>query len=164
LSTAERPTQLVPGFAVDNGRCPHCGRSTPTWTASRILEALRAEASKRGRSPFMSDWIKATVEHPAAETVRDVFGTWKNALEQAGLDAAVCSRTTTVREWTKDEAIVAIFEWRYARGDLPKAHDWSLQTHDHPSQQQVRRLFGTWNAAIEAAGYTPRRSSKGRGH
>lgn len=149
---------MVAGFPVEPGRCPHCGHSKPTWTPGRILEALREDAAARGRTPFQYEWRAATIGTPAAETVREMFGSWASALALAGLEPAI--RSNSVRHWTRDEVIAAIFDWRYRHGGLPRAHDWAHQTAETPSWQQVRRLFGSWNAAIAAAGYEPRRSSR----
>jgi hypothetical protein len=34
--------------------------------------------------------------------------------------------------------------------------DWEQAGENHPSRQTVARVFGSWNAAIAAAGYRPR--------
>jgi hypothetical protein len=34
--------------------------------------------------------------------------------------------------------------------------DWEQAGENHPSRQTVARVFGSWNAAIAAAGFHPR--------
>ena len=143
----------VPAYHVADGRCRHCGRSKPTWTPAAILSAMRDFNAKHGRAPYKRDWKRARVISPAASTVEEVFGTWSEALREAGLHAPL--RSNTLHVWTRDEVIAAIFEWRYARGRLPRANEWSVQKTWRPSEKQVRMLFGSWNAALEAAGYEP---------
>jgi hypothetical protein len=148
-------TGMVAAYPVAPTRCCHCGRQKPHWTAGRVLEAFREFHAEHGRAPFRREWDKATISTPAAETVREMFGTWTAAVRAAGLEPPLASNT--LRSWTRDEVIAAIFNWRYDTGDLPRSHEWAVQTCWRPSEKQVRRLFGSWNAAIEAAGYTPRR-------
>lgn len=58
-------------------------------------------------------------------------------------------------EWTRAEVLEAIFSFRFREGRLPTTRDWVLSAPDRPSASQVKRLFGSWNAAIVAAGYKP---------
>jgi hypothetical protein len=34
--------------------------------------------------------------------------------------------------------------------------EWDQAGENHPSRKTVERVFGSWNAAMEAAGFTPR--------
>jgi hypothetical protein len=63
--------------------------------------------------------------------------------------------------WTPEAILNAIRQWAADHdGDPPRAPAW-LARHDtehFPYASTVLNAFGTWNAAIEAAGFTPRAS------
>jgi hypothetical protein len=72
------------------------------------------------------------------------------------------------RVFTREEALTAIGAWAAEAGEPPRAADWQTQklggaakwTMEHPrfpSTGMVARLFGSWEAAQRAAGFTPRR-------
>lgn len=58
--------------------------------------------------------------------------------------------------WDRETIIYAIELWhrRYLR--TPTKNEWMNAGTDHPCHQTVRRVFGTWNAGIRAAGFAPR--------
>lgn len=74
---------------------------------------------------------------------------------------------------TQQDIVDAIRDWVMVYGAIPSARDWNpsqarSQGRDDiadrfyadncwPWQYTVNRVFGTWSAAIRAAGYTPRR-------
>jgi hypothetical protein len=58
--------------------------------------------------------------------------------------------------WTADLILYSIDLWARRYGRPPAANEWDRAGADHPSRQTVQRVFGTWNAAIEAAGFRPR--------
>jgi hypothetical protein len=62
--------------------------------------------------------------------------------------------------WTRELIVYAIDLWARRHLRAPTAEQWSRAGADHPSRQTVQRVFGTWNAAIAAAGYVPRRPGR----
>jgi hypothetical protein len=46
--------------------------------------------------------------------------------------------------------------WAELQGTPPKANDWSPKLRGWPSSAIIQRVFGSWNAGITAAGFTPR--------
>jgi hypothetical protein len=83
--------------------------------------------------------------------------------------------------WTRDLIVARIREWASIHGEPPAMGDWNswlaqVQYHDHdradrfdsdthwPWAERVVARFGTWNAAIEAAGFTPRPNHGGGGN
>jgi hypothetical protein len=76
-----------------------------------------------------------------------------------------CHPGAIERRWTYERVIEAMLEWRERHGRLPSSYDWSrtharrrgeyasqrLAAGDWPSASIVSPLFGTWNAAREAA-------------
>lgn len=81
------------------------------------------------------------------------------------------------RVWTRTLIIERIREWAAMYGEPPAVPDWvpwqaRNAMHDEerarraesgywPSPCTVVRLFGSWNAGIEAAGFTPREAHGG---
>lgn len=63
------------------------------------------------------------------------------------------------RYWTPAAIVGAIQYWADRTGGIPPAAtDWLLVTDGvYPAVGIVQREFGTWNAAIAAAGFSPRR-------
>jgi hypothetical protein len=72
-------------------------------------------------------------------------------------------------KWTRDAIIAVIQRWADLYGSQPAATDFnpSAPSHrgerarrfregDYPVLAMVQHVFGSWNAAIEAAGFTPR--------
>lgn len=70
--------------------------------------------------------------------------------------AECCPHCGQPTPWTQDMAIAAIRRWVREYERPPICNEWKKTSSGYPSQVQVRRLFGTWNAAIEAAGFEPR--------
>jgi hypothetical protein len=78
--------------------------------------------------------------------------------------------------WTRDRIIERIQTWAATYGRPPAVADWSsaharksptlrrppLTPGDWPSLQIVQRRFGSWSAAIVAAGHTPLRGGRRR--
>ncbi len=60
------------------------------------------------------------------------------------------------RYWTQERIVDAIVEWHLEHGRIPAAGDWSVASPYHPHAVAVTDVFGTWNAGIMAAGFTPR--------
>jgi hypothetical protein len=71
--------------------------------------------------------------------------------------------------WDRAKIVAAVRRWTRRYGEPPAANDWSaamvrgrpekvarLREGDWPSVPTVQHCFGSWNAAIEAAGLTPR--------
>lgn len=62
-------------------------------------------------------------------------------------------------EWTREQVAREIVKWAKKHGRVPASHDWQMarrRGETRPSRNLVINLFGTWNAAIEAAGFTPK--------
>ena len=64
---------------------------------------------------------------------------------------AIAERTV----WSQEKIVEAIQKWGAEHGDSPRATDF-VGKPDYPALTTVIRYFGSWNHAIEAAGYEPR--------
>ncbi len=123
--------------AVDaiRGRQPH-GAPRLRWSKESVIGELQSWHA-RGR-PIKRLWV----EFPAlCHAMRRYFGSQDAALAAAGI--------TEGRRWTEERVLEQLRAYRkrgLPRGgrDVPEA----LASAAH-------RLFGSWNAAIQAAGFTP---------
>lgn len=58
--------------------------------------------------------------------------------------------------WTRDRIVEAIQAWHRNTGTTPKVSDWRQATPFAPAHATVTKRFGSWNQAIEAAGFVGR--------
>jgi DNA invertase Pin-like site-specific DNA recombinase len=121
------------------------------WTDEEIVEALRAWAKQHGRAPAHLDWALGARERPCAQTVWCRFGSWTRALHAAGLTPPPRKKCEP-RGWTREEIIHAMCEWGDEHGRPPKGLEWARAGTVHPSAPSVRKSFGSWQAALQAAG------------
>lgn len=58
--------------------------------------------------------------------------------------------------WTRDNVIQAIQDHAATYGQPPVVNGWQQANDNHPSHTTVKKLFGSWNAGIAAAGFPTR--------
>lgn len=71
------------------------------------------------------------------------------------------------RRWTRELVIKAIQDWAKQHDQPPTSTEWKRASETHPAATAIygtSGLFRSWNEAIQAAGFTPRRSSPGPGN
>lgn len=87
--------------------CRPARRNLPTRVSGDvILRALREFAEKHGRSPTHAEWEVSRLR-PNVITIRRRFGSWNEALRQAGLRVRQPKRATSTHcanghRWTKE--------------------------------------------------------------
>lgn len=118
-----------------------------TWTESRIISAIQIKAQELGRKPTIYD-IDSDKTMPASDTVKRVFGSWNNALEQAGFEPKRCGKY-------KNQRLVRLLTAKASEMGVTPSQRAVDQDPDMPSSSVFKRHFGSWNAAIQAAGLTP---------
>lgn len=69
------------------GRSTQEGIQLDEWTPTKIIAALRADAERKARPPTFNAWQRPAANRPNPATVIRAFGTWRNALREAGLSA-----------------------------------------------------------------------------
>lgn len=128
-------------------------RGVPTlWPREDILAALRAWTDKHGRPPTSVEWERAGRDHPCRKTVKETFGSFGAARDAAGL---VFHRKNHRGDWTRQQIIDAIVQWRFVHGRLPRREEWDAPPAGRPSAHNVELLFGSWSGGLLAAGYRP---------
>jgi hypothetical protein len=68
------------------------------------------------------------------------------------------SSSTRQRVWDRASIVAAIQRWNDEHGEPPKSTEWVKKQDGRPTMSTVINHFGTWVAAIVAAGFEPRRS------
>jgi hypothetical protein len=142
------------------------------WTPARIIAAIRAFHAKHGRPPHATEWNTAGLNgEPYVSVVQREFGSWRAAILAAGfvshppghyerteetLARMRAAQSAAGIEWTRERVIACIRAWARAHGGIPPSQDdWDHGTEEHPFYRTAANRFGSWNAAIEAAGFTP---------
>lgn len=130
---------------------PH-GADTEIPTAELLAE-LRRLADEHGDRPtveLMNDegqyWVS---------TYRRRFGSWTNALTDAGFEPADARTTARISE---EQLLAALNEMAAARGATPTFQEMERDGAYSPRTYVDR--FGSWNDALGAAGLEPRGSGK----
>jgi hypothetical protein len=117
------------------------------WDRERIIAALRTFAERNGRAPMQADLRPKRPGLPGYDMVAYRFGTLTRALEQAGIEPASASR-----EWDEEQIISALCAFHREHGRAPMVEEWIKASAAHPVPRTVEARFGSWNAALRAAG------------
>ena len=120
------------------------------WDELDTIQALQIWSEKHGRPPWSMEWDHAQPEHPCSNTVRERFGSWRSALEAAGLELPP-RRPRGERHWPREEILKALQDWTEANGRTPIWSEWKAAGPDYPCSGSVRKHFGSWALALEAA-------------
>jgi len=135
--------------------------------------------ARRAGKPEKAELFERERGWPHARVVARVFGTWNAALAAAGApttrqgvnrstsrhQAALASDpSATTDEWTRDSILAAIRHHHARTGRWPTSHEWrhADPTGQRPAVSVVERRFGTWAAALQAAGGDPLRVGETR--
>jgi hypothetical protein len=65
--------------------------------------------------------------------------------------------------WTAETIAYAIDLWHRKHLRTPTVNEWEAAGPNHPCRQTVIRVFGSWNAAMVAAGFRARGRGVSRG-
>ena len=113
------------------------------WTREKVIEAIR----KRHPLLLSRTWRQDQGLYGAA---KKHFGTWRGAVIAAGLEP-------TRKQWSRDRVLAEIRE-RHARGGSMSST--AVFREDPPLAGAGTRLFGTWRAAVAAAGLRQRKARR----
>ncbi len=118
-------------------------RRVPTWTRERVVAAIRQIRDEGGKLNHA-----AVGRSSLSRAAVDLFGCWDAALRAAGIDPDQVR--VYRRPWTAQTLVTEIRRKHRAREPL-NARDVSPNWIRRPAC----RLFGSWDAALAAAGLDP---------
>lgn len=121
-------------------------RKYQTWTGERILERIRALHAAGTDLSWRHVSTQVDPQLAAAATKRQHFGSWRAAIEAAGLDYASVRR---YRKWS-EQAIIDRLKELHAQGVNLNAKN--MEETDITLITAARRRFDSWHLALEAAG------------
>ena len=111
-----------------------------TYTKEEAVVRIRELTKELGRPPKTEEMTR-----PTKNVCVRLFGSWENALKEANDGQGLPKRN-----WTKGESIIRILEVAQELGHTP-----SQKEMHHPGYAYLKRLFGSYNNAIIAAGLEP---------
>jgi hypothetical protein len=122
------------------------------YSREELLESLRDLAGRLGYAPRQVD-VDKDLHTPSSSTYRRHFGSWLKALEAAGIQPGPAQTG-----YSCDELLDGLRELARELGRAPTGREMSAR-EDLPHASTYWKRFGSWNAAVRAAGLIPRRVS-----
>jgi hypothetical protein len=126
-------------------------KSNPTYTDEQLLKYIKMYGGK-DYVPAKNDF-EGDPDVPAPSTIMARFGTWNNALQEAGYE----TNQESPEPANKKDKQTAIEQIRMVGGEDHRPTHREFNQHDDTmAASTVKAKFGSWNSALIAAGYQPR--------
>lgn len=133
-------------LSTKNGRGKHLGQMhTEDERAEVYREEILRVSRMLGRAPKVAEFRE--YGDYSTNACESVFGSWNEALQTAGLEL------NKKQGYTREELLDEIHRIADVTGRTPREID--LSEHGEITKRPFSRVFGSWNAALEAAGYEP---------
>ncbi len=114
------------------------------YTEEYLIKSLKNLSERLGRNPTSEDLGKKN-RVPDRSVFENRFGSWNNALADAGLKI-----NCYYRKWTKKE-IIKWLRYKYKElGRTPGIRDFDKDPRT-PAKNLVRKIFGNWTNALREA-------------
>ncbi len=121
-------------------------RKYRSWTKERIVDRIRELHAQNADLSWRHVSLTLDPSLAAAATKKSHFGSWRSALDAAGLDYDEIRR---YRDWSEDEVLRRIRDM-YAQGEPLNAK--SMEKKDITLITAARRRFPSWDRTLTAAG------------
>jgi len=118
------------------------------YTKVECIEAIKDFYKKYNKVPSIKDFKGSK---PSIDMVKRQFGTWNKAIEASNL---IPANNTPHTKYTKLELLNYLWDYIAETGQLPKQRTFNNNAI-YPHSRTYADHFGTWNKAIEEAGYEP---------
>ena len=137
---------LTVTFSRLNFRMSKTGRKNMRWTSDQVLGEIRAWRD-RGE-PLYANHVRLNFQELLAASIR-YYGSWQKAVEMAGIPY---EQVRKYRKWS-NEAIIQEIRDLHARGVDLSFRAMALSQYNSMVYAAIRpKYFGSWKAALEAAG------------
>jgi hypothetical protein len=130
---------------------------TKRFSSEQLLSALRACSEEVGGYPSVAKWNSWQGRICNEKTIIHRFGTWVAAVTEAGVRYPR-DNTGAQRRYSKEKLLADLRQWADSEGKVPTIGSWDCTAfaQGRANTKTYRTVFGTWSAALEAAGLTPR--------
>jgi len=127
-------------------RTMNTGRKNMRWTADQVTQEIRSWREKG--EPLYANHVRQKYQELLAASIR-YFGSWQKAVEMAGIPY---EQVRKYRKWSKESIILEIRNL-HSRGVDLSFRAMALSQHNAMVYAAIRpKYFGSWKAALEAAG------------
>ncbi len=123
-------------------------RKHESWTREKVVDRIR-ELGRSGEPLNHQDAKRAHASLVSAASSSRLFGSWALAIEAAGIQYDTVRKTT---RWTKDKIVQTIQTLRRQGRPLNNSSMRRLGYRGMMEAARRERCFGSWEAAITAAG------------
>lgn len=123
------------------------------WEPDQILQKMREVGQAQGTWLTMEAWAEAGYR-PTVLVILRHFHHWREAWKLAGFDPPPWARNRRGRgTWNRDRIIQALQQAAQPDGTIMTEQQWN-RDHYSPNYQTIRHYWGTYHAAVRAAGLT----------
>ena len=122
-----------------------------------VLQALRELEQELGRQPTSSDLPPRAEVYPSHTVIKRTLGSWSAACDELGWKTRTrrASAPTGDERSSNDQELLDVLQ-AVELGTISRArYEAIAPARGWPSAGAIRRRFGSWNAAVRAAGLTP---------
>lgn len=136
---------------------PNSVRRSRVWTKALVLERITQRRSKR--QPLNVTALDDSGAGMLIRAATKLFGSWDEALRAAGVDPSEVRLRGSGVSWSKP-LVVREIRKRKARGEPLNSRGIRQDEFGNQIFQSGSRLFGSWDAALRAAGLDPEQVKK----
>lgn len=137
--------------------CPYCNKKFKTWKSVR---GHTAHCNKNNGEYFI-DLVEGCIHYKELNcyNVYSITSKFPNlASKVSDIKKSFKRRNINVEykfEASKEDIINNIQNWVHKYEKIPESRDFARAVPGQFTHKAIKRLFGTWNNAIEAAGFKP---------
>lgn len=127
-----------------------------------LISEIQRYFSENGKTPVCSDFDKKGSGYPSRKTFEKHFGSFGNALVEAGFEYRGIenfqrkkSLPKGIIKFTKEQIKECVDEYINMFGEIPSLKE-IIKIPNYPDRADFRRLFGGFNNALIEFGYKPK--------
>jgi len=117
-----------------------------TYTKEFLISEINRFIDEFGHVPTIEE-LDNNISYPLRDKYRKVFGTWNNALKEAGI------KLNAVHQYDDSFLEEEFHRFFKENGRIPRIFEFN--SSEYPSFWCYQNRFGSWNKAVVAYGYEP---------